>query len=81
MRRYDEQRQELLEVVCNQCGRALNVVDGCLKEGCFHVDYPFGYFSRKDGMIHRFDLCEDCYDRMIGAFRLPISETENHELL
>ena len=31
----------------------------------------FGYYLRKkDGEIHRWDLCEECYDRMTGQFRI-----------
>ena len=51
-----------------------------MKEGCFTVDYTFGYFSRKDGTRHRFDLCEDCYDKMIGQFEIPVEEDEETEL-
>ena len=38
----------------------------------------FGYFSRKDGLRHKFDLCEDCYDKWIHTFAVPeeMPETE-----
>ena len=81
MRIYkDEYKKELMEVVCNQCGRRLKVENGILKEGCFTGDNVFGYFSRKDGIRQQFDLCEECYDAMTEAFLLPVSETEENEL-
>ena len=45
------------------------------------VDYIWGYFSNKDGTRHQFDLCEDCYDRFVKELSIPITESENNELL
>ena len=82
MRRYEDgQNDHLAQVVCNKCGRKLKVENGFLKEGCFSADSVFGYFSRKDGITHHFDLCEDCYDEMISLFQVPVEETEGTELL
>ena len=60
MRKYKSD-QTLDRVICNGCGRKLVVEDGILREGAF---------SEKDGEIHRWDLCEECYDRMTGQFRI-----------
>ena len=82
MRRYeDETNTRLIQVVCNQCKKELKVEQGYLKEGCFSADTTFGYFSRKDGMRHCFDLCEECYDKMIAGFPIPVEESEVNELL
>ena len=41
------------------------------------VTKTWGYFSRKDGLVQHFCLCEDCYDRMIAAFvRRPETRQE-----
>ncbi len=82
MREYLKAGESVLNrVVCNCCGRELKVEKGRLKEGCVTVDQTFGYFSRKDGLRHRFDLCEDCYDKWIGNFKIPAEEQEENELL
>ena len=82
MRKYNNENEPVLqEVVCNQCGRALRVENGILKEGCFHGDFSFGYFSERDGMRHRFELCEGCYNKMIAGFQIPVEETQEQELL
>lgn len=82
MRRYlDEKKTELAAVICNKCGKELMVENGILKEGCFDVNASFGYFSRKDGQIHSFDLCEECYDEMVAGFGIPIERMEVKELL
>lgn len=71
----------LRSVVCNQCGRALKIEGGILKEGCFSADYLFGYFSKKDGVRDRFDLCEECYEKIVSQFKIPVEETQETELL
>ena len=82
LQKYRETEESKLEkVVCNKCGRSLKVENGRLKEGCFSATAAFGYFSRKDGSVHRFDLCEDCYDEMIAQFTVPVEEEEASELL
>ncbi len=80
MRKYNRNTGKLEEAVCNCCGRSLQVERGILKEGICSVDVEWGYFSRKDTMIHRFDLCEDCYDRITGEFRIPVEEQEETEV-
>lgn len=82
MRRLEDGRERRLQkVICNRCGRELKVEGGILKEGCFSVDYRFGYFSKKDGTRNRFDLCEECYEKMISQFRIPVEIEEDTELL
>ncbi len=82
MQKYrNVQERKLMQVVCNKCGRELKVEKGCLREGCVSVTVPFGYFSRKDGAVHRFDLCEDCYDSIISQFAVPVEEDAGTELL
>lgn len=82
MRKYQiGQEKKLTQVLCNQCGKELKVEDGYLKEGCFTADDVFGYFSRKDGSHHHFDLCEECYDKMVSRFAVPVEVDEETELL
>lgn len=82
MRKYRAEEIEKLEkVICNGCGRELKIKNGYLKEGCFSARHGFGYFSRRDGLQHSFDLCEDCYEKWIGSFVIPVEEEEIKELL
>ncbi len=82
MRKYgDEGNGQVTQVICNQCKKELKLENGYLKEACFSADYLFGYFSQRDGIRHRFDLCEDCYNRMINAFAIPVEERPENELL
>ena len=82
MRQYtDREKKQLTKIVCNQCGRTLKIQDGILQEGVFRGMAEWGFFSEKDGEIHDFDLCETCYDRMAGSFRIPVEKEEQTELL
>ena len=82
MRIYSEENKtELVRVVCNFCGKDLLVENGFLKEECIHVDHDFGFFGQKDGMSHKFDLCEECYRKIVEGFSIPAEEWERKELL
>ncbi|MBQ6806357.1 MAG: hypothetical protein IJO97_02870 [Lachnospiraceae bacterium] len=82
MRVYlDEKEKELVTVICNQCKRELLVENGILKEECIHVSHDFGYFGQRDGETHRFDLCEECYNKMIATLQISVDKQERRELL
>lgn len=71
----------LASVICNSCKKELRVENGILKDECIHISHAFGYFSERDGEIQCFDLCEECYNKMIAKFRLPVESGERTELL
>ena len=77
----ENDKNTVKKIVCNQCGKSLQVEDGIVKEGVFRGMARWGFFSEKDGEIHTFDLCEACYDRMAASFRIPVEKEEQTELL
>lgn len=65
---------------CNRCGREI-VTQGRVPEEFLTVEKQWGYFSKdKDGLRHRFHLCETCYDRLLSEFILPAETQEVVEL-
>ena len=80
MKEYNEQKQ-LVKMKCNICTKEIELEQDIVKEGCFSVNYSWGYFSSRDGMRHQFDLCETCYDKLVKEFTIPVTETENTEML
>ncbi len=66
-----EEIKEISKMICNQCGKEIQVVNGQAREGVFSADYSWGYFSEKDGEKHSFELCEECYDALLKGFRIP----------
>lgn len=82
MRTYSEAKEAvLISTVCNCCGRELSIENGILKEESIEFKHTFGYFSEKDGQTEEFDLCEACYQKIIGKFQIPVKGRTELELL
>ena len=69
------------KIFCNKCGKEFVMNKDIVHEGIFNVEYMWGYFSKKDGEIHSFDLCEECYDRMIDQFEIQVDIRESNEII
>lgn len=82
MRKYSIMNKDrLATVLCNKCGKNLKMQGDIVTEGAFMVDYAWNYFSDKDGDIHKFDLCEGCYNEMIQQFNIPVDIEKRVELM
>ena len=75
------QRKKMTHVVCNCCGKEILVEKEIVKEGVFYGRICWGYFSKCDGLEDSFELCEECYDKMIEGFLLPIERKSIREYL
>lgn len=80
MRIYDKDKK-CIKIVCNSCGNAVEVIDDVVKTDVITVKKTWGYFSKKDGQVHRYDMCETCYDRMISEFLIPVTVEDATELI
>ncbi len=69
------------KVICNKCGRELKKVNGILHEDGIFVTKDWGYFSKKDLRIHKFNLCEACYDELAESFLVPVTEEDKETAL
>lgn len=73
MRQYTTREvQSVKKIICNKCGREIAAGEASDTEDVFQVEKRWGYFSNKDNEVHRFDLCEKCYDEWVATFRIPI---------
>ncbi|MDF2538994.1 MAG: hypothetical protein K0S76_2015 [Herbinix sp.] len=68
-------------VLCNSCGKNLKVVNGILMEDAFEANKEWGYFSNRDTEVHHFNLCEECYEKMVANFIIPIEVRKKLEVL
>lgn len=79
---YQQPREDAMVMVrekayyCNCCGRKILPQNGILKEEICKVEKEWGYFSNKDGEIHRFTICESCYDKWVAGFAIPPEVTQ-----
>lgn len=61
-----QEESVLSKVICNGCGREIPLE----RADYFHGEKTWGYFSEKDGRQDSFDLCEECYDKMMETFKI-----------
>ncbi|MCC8067690.1 MAG: hypothetical protein LIO94_11430 [Clostridiales bacterium] len=61
---------------CNGCGRMIRKEKELYQEDVFFAEQDWGYFSEKDGEHHSFCLCENCYDKIIRTFAIPVKIEE-----
>ncbi len=77
MRQYNiEETKKLKKIICNKCGKEILVENDVPEKDVLCVQQRWGYFSEKDNEVHHFDLCEECYDKWIQTFQIPV-EIEN----
>ena len=75
MRQYKiQETKEVEKIICNKCGKEIPVTNGMSQEEFFSAQKRWGYFSEKDNEVHEFDLCEECYDKWIATFAIPIDK-------
>ena len=75
MRQYKiQEKKEVEKIICNKCGKEILVKNGVSEEDVLSVQKRWGYFSKKDNDVHEFDLCEECYDKWIATFLIPIEQ-------
>ena len=72
---YEKEEKQIEKIICNMCKKEIKILNGMPIEDVLTVEKRWGYFSEKDNEVHRFDLCEACYDRLVASFMIPV-ETE-----
>ena len=68
---------------CNCCGKEFRIKKDTqiVLEDYVQIDKVWGYFSEKDGLRQKMNICENCFERWIQTFRVPPVETQQQELL
>lgn len=71
---HNKEQKEITKIICNLCKKEIEVKNGIPKEDVLSVEKRWGYFSDKDNEVHRFDICEECYDKLIASFAVPVEK-------
>ena len=66
---------------CYCCGKSFKVENGIMMEDAFEATKEWGYFSERDLEVHHFVLCEECYDKLISQFKVPVEVKKKIEAL
>lgn len=70
-----------IHVYCNVCGRELEHKGDILLEDYIQITKQWGYFSEHDLELHKFNICEHCYNEMQKHFKIPVTEGKVKEVL
>lgn len=81
MKKAEDNNNNTNTLYCNSCGKLLKAENGILKEDAFEATKEWGYFSERDMEVHHFNLCEDCYNKVISQFKIPIEIRKKTEVL
>lgn len=75
MRKIEKEKKvvevdKITDILCNKCDKSVCPESKNLKwsEGC-NIRIGFKYGSNRDGEVHKFDLCDNCYDEFIKSFK------------
>lgn len=72
---------EIVPIICNSCGKSLEMENGILREDAFEAVKEWGYFSKRDTEVHHFNLCEECYEKLTAEFKIPVEVKKKLEIL
>ncbi len=73
--------EEKKSIVCNCCGKRFSASTNVIEKDFLCVKKQWGYFSKKDGVIDEFFVCESCYDKWLENFVIPPNKKMATELL
>ena len=58
---------KLIKITCDSCSKEIDFQSRL--EEVIEINHSFGYGSNgKDGDEYNFDLCENCFDKIISSF-------------
>jgi hypothetical protein len=79
--KIEKEKQVLFKKIqCNRCGKELPLTpEGIPLADFVEIDKLWGYYSARDGVRTRFDLCEECVCELIRTFAIPPEEEETEE--
>lgn len=62
------------KVFCNSCGEEIPLEN---YQEYFTAEKVWGYNSDWDNRKDKFDLCCNCYNKIVTTFKIPIYDNEN----
>ena len=75
----EKQTNEIIR--CNKCAKLIAVENGIPREDFIRVKKDWGYFSKKDGITWKLVLCEECSERLVREFAVPVQVEDTVEFL
>ena len=57
-------------IICDACGKKIEKNRFNEFDDYYHIEKEWGYHSDKDGRHDSYDICSECYDKMLKAIGL-----------
>lgn len=57
-------------IICNMCGN--HITPQKYHDTFLSVNKTWGYGSARDGETHSFELCGECYEKLLSEFKVKI---------
>lgn len=64
--------EKVCSIKCNCCGKDITTDKFGYTSDYLSIEKRWGYNSSFDNENHCFDICEDCYKKLISKFKIPI---------
>jgi len=71
--------KKIVDVICNMCGEKIEKTENDVLHDYFQANKEWGYFSDIDGEKHSFDLCQNCYKKLISQFKISATKSREYE--
>ena len=71
------QKQVPDRIICNCCGREIQITKQHPYPEYVSIRKEWGYDSPYDGEVHEIDLCQDCYAKWIRTFKFAPQVEDN----
>lgn len=72
MKKVFEESFIIKDVFCNMCGTQIKKDEFGKLYDYVSVNKQWGYLSSLDGLSHEFDLCDECYKKIINEFKIKL---------
>lgn len=72
-----------MKVYCNCCGKEIMIKENTqiALEDYAVIEKSWGYFSNKDGVRQKMNVCESCFDAWVQTFAIEPQKEQEQELL
>lgn len=67
------ERKRIKYIICNKCGKSIKIND---YKDFLSITKHWGYNSSYDNEVHKFDICQDCYETFVSSLKIKPKNTK-----
>jgi len=73
----EKQDDIVQDIVCNICAKLIPKNEFGYAQDFLEIDKTWGFHSPFDGEAHRFDICLDCYKKLLNDMKIKPAGSTN----